>query len=348
MGHHMRRTPHSDHSTDSDRCGGSGAFNAPRRTVLAAGLSALAGPVIGQSAAAAYPSQPVRIVGPSAPGGTTDLYARILGKALGESLGQPFVIENKPGAGSVIGTDAVVKSKPDGHTLLFGSLPLSTNPGLMAKLPYDAQQDLRPVIHISAQGFVVSVGPKSPFATFADAIAAAKQRDVPYATPGIGTVGHLSAQMLNVEHGTRFIHVAYRGSAPAIQDVVAGQVDLLFDAMASSSAAIASGQLRPVATTNATRFAALPNVPTLRELGYAAGEGQAYSGLLVPAATPTEIVTKLNAALNAAFKRPDVRQSFERLNVTPVGGTPDAFGQLIRQEGERWVPLIRRLGLKAE
>ncbi len=343
----MRHSLHPDDVAHPVQCSGPGTFNAQRRTVLAAGLSALAGPAFGQSAAA-YPSQPVRIVVPSAPGGTTDLYARILGKALGESLGQPFVIENKPGAGSVIGTDAVVKSKADGHTLLFGSLPLSTNPGLMAKLPYDAQQDLRPVIHISAQGFVVSVGPKSPFATFADAIAAAKQRDVPYATPGIGTVGHLSAQMLNVEHGTRFIHVAYRGSAPAIQDVVAGQVDLLFDAMASSSAAIASGQLRPVATTNATRFAALPNVPTLRELGYAAGEGQAYSGLLVPAATPTEIVTKLNAALNAAFKRPDVRQSFERLNVTPVGGTPDAFGQLIRQEGERWVPLIRRLGLKAE
>lgn len=321
--------------------------NRLRRSLLLAGLSACSGPLRAQSTSA-FGSQPFRIVVPSAAGGTTDLYARIFGKALGEILGQPFIVENKPGAGSVIGTEAVVKARPDGHTLLFGSLPLSTNPGLMAKLPYDALNDLRPVVHISAQGFIVSVGPKAPYTSFADLIAAARQRDLPYATPGIGTVGHLSAQVLNIEHGTRFIHVAYRGSAPAIQDVIAGQIDVLFDAMASSSAAIANGQLRPIAVTNATRFAALPKVPTMRELGYPSGEAQAYSGLLVPAATPTEIVTRLNAAFNQALKRPDVLQAFERLNVTPIGGAPEAFGQLIRAETDRWVPLIRRLGLKAE
>lgn len=323
----------------------------PRRAALKSTLVGLGGlPALthAQSAASAFPSQPIRIVVPSAPGGTTDLYSRIFGKALTELLGQPVLIENKPGAGGIIGTEAVVKAKPDGHTLLIGSLPLSTNPGLMAKLPYDALQDLRPVVLISAQGFIMSVGHKSPYQSLAEVIAVARQRDFPYATPGIGTVGHLSGQVLNVEYGTRFVHVGYRGSAPAIQDVVAGQIDLLIDPVASGTAAISGGQLRPIAVTNATRFPMLPNTPTLRELGFPLAEAQAYSGMLVPAATPTEVVVKLNAAFNEAMKRADVRQAFERLNVRPIGGTPETFGTLIRTETERWVPLIRRLGLKAD
>ena len=323
------------------------APGAQRRAVLAFGLATFAGRSLAQSAAT-FPSQPIRIVVPSAPGGTTDAYSRILGKAVGEILGQPFVIENKPGGGSVIGTDAVAKAKPDGYTMLIGSLPMSTNPGLMAKLPYDALKDLRPIILISAQGFIVSVSQKAPYQSFADLIAVARQREVPYATPGIGTVGHLSAQVLNVEHGTKFVHVAYRGSAPAIQDVMAGQIDVIFDPVATTTPAIASGHLRPIAVTNATRFAMLPNTPTLRELGFPGGEAQAYSGMLVPSATPADVVAKLNTAFNQALKRPDVRQSFERMNVQPIGGAPEAFGNLIRAETDRWVPLIRRLGLKAE
>ncbi len=318
-----------------------------RRAVLAAGLATVAGACLAQSAAT-FPSQPIRIIVPSAAGGTADAYARILGKSAGEILGQPFVIENKPGAGSVIGTDAVVKAKPDGHTLLIGSLPLSTNPGLMARLPYDVMKDLRPVIHVSGQGFIVSVGQKTPYQSFADLIVAARQRETPYATPGIGTVGHLSGQVLNVEYGTKFVHIAYRGSPAAIQDVIAGQVEVIIDPVATSIPAINNGHLRPIAVTNASRFTMLPNTPTLRELGYPAGEAQAYAGLLVPAATPEDIVSKLNMVFNQAIKRPDVRQSFERLHVPPVGGTPEAFGNVIRAETERWVPLIRRLGLKAE
>jgi tripartite-type tricarboxylate transporter receptor subunit TctC len=321
-----------------------------RRATLKGALAGLAGwPALSRSqSGGGFPSQAIRIVVPSAPGGTTDLYSRLFSKALTELLGQPVVIENKPGAGGIIGTETVVKAKPDGHTLLIGSLPLSTNPGLMAKLPYDALQDLRPVVQISAQGFIVSVGHKSPYQSLAEVIAVARQRDFPYATPGIGTVGHLSGQVLNVEYGTRFVHVGYRGSAPAIQDVVAGQIDLLIDPVASGTAAINGGQLRPIAVTNATRFSMLPNTPTLRELGFPLAEAHAYSGMLVPAATPSELVAKLNTAFNEAMKRPDVRQGFERLNVRPVGGPPETFGALIRAETERWVPLIRRLGLKAD
>ena len=328
-----------------------GFVQSQRRAMLAAGLGVGLGPLAGLAwaqSAGGFPSQPIRIVASSLPGGTTDLYARILGKAVSEILGQPIIIENKPGAGSVIGTDAVVKAKPDGYTMLIGSLPLSTNPGLMPKLPYDALKDLRPVIRISAQGFIVSVSRKAPFQSFAELMAAARQREVPYATPGIGTVGHLSAQVLNVEYGTKFVHVAYRGSPAAIQDVMAGQIDVIIDPVATSMPAISGGHLRPIAVTNAVRFPMLPTTPTMRELGFPAGEAQAYSGMLVPAGTPDDIVAKLNAAFNEALQRPDVRQSFERLHVQPIGGSADAFGSLIRGETDRWVPLIRRLGLKAE
>ncbi|MEY4861983.1 MAG: hypothetical protein RLZ51_78 [Pseudomonadota bacterium] len=324
------------------------ALNPQRRHLVLGGLAAsVAGAATAQSANN-FPSQTLRIVVPSAPGGTTDVYSRILGKAVGEILGQAVVIENKPGAGSVIGTDAVAKARPDGHTLLIGSLPLSTNPGLMSKLPYDALKDLRPIVQISAQGFIVSVSAKAPYQSFAELIKAARQRDVPYATPGIGTVGHLSAQILNIEHGTRFIHVAYRGSAPAIQDVTAGQIDVLIDPVATSIPAINAGHLRPIAVTNATRFPMLPAVPTLRELGFVAGEAQAYSGILVPGATPDDVVAKLNAAFNQAMERPEVKQSFEQLRVRLVGGSPQIFGNLIRAETERWVPLIKKLGIKAD
>lgn len=318
-----------------------------RRALLAAGLGLIAHRAWAQSPAA-FPTQPIRIIVPSAAGGTADAYSRILGKAAGEILGQTFVVENKPGAGSVIGTDAVAKSKPDGHTLLIGSLPMSTNPGLMAKLPYDVLKDLRPVIHISGQGFIISVGQKENYKSLGELIEVARQREVPYATPGIGTVGHLAGQVMNVEYGTKFVHIAYRGSPAAIQDVIAGQVGVLIDPVATSTPAIASGHVRPLAVTNPTRFSMLPNTPTVRELGFPAAEAVAYAGLVAPAATPDDVIAKLNAALNQAMQRPDVRESFERLKVPLIGGTPEAFGKLIRSEMDRWVPLIVKLGLKAQ
>ena len=311
-------------------------------TVLAVG----AGAARAQSPSSSqYPSQQIRIIVPSLPGGATDIYARMLGKVAGEILGQTFVVENKPGAASQIGTDFVAKAKPDGYTLLMGSLPLSTNPGLFPRLPYDVLTDLRGVIHVSGQGFIVSVPVNSPYKGFAELVEVARQREVPYATPGAGTVGHLAGQVMNVRYGTRFVHVAYRGSAAAINDVTGGQVPVLIDAVTSSLPAISGGRLRAIAVTHANRAPALPTVPTMRELGFPEAEASAYAGIVMPAATPTDIVQKLNAAFNQAMQAPEVRQSFDKLNAPPIGGTADAFTQLIRREHDRWVPLIRALGI---
>lgn len=317
------------------------------RMLMACALAAAIMSAHAQSSAT-YPNQQVRIVVPSTPGGSADIYARLLGKAASEILGQPFVIENKPGAAAQIGTDIVAKAKPDGYTLLIGSLPTSTNPGLFAKLPYDALTDLRGVIHISGQGFIVSVAPNSTYKDFAELVAAARQREVTYATPGAGTVGHLAGQVMNVRYGTKFVHVAYRGSAGAINDVAGGQVPVLIDAVPSSLPQISNGKLRPLAVTHSSRMPALPAVPTMRELGFPEAEANAYSGIMAPAATPADIIQKLNAAFNQALQMPETRQGFEKLNATPVGGSADTFNQLIRREHDRWVPLIRSLGIRGD
>lgn len=319
-----------------------------RRQILMLGLGPLLLPRAGTAQPADFPNRPMHIVVPSASGGVADSYARILGKAAAEMLGQSIVVDNKPGAGSVIGTDAVAKSKGDGYTLLMGSLPLSTNPGLMPRLPYDALKDLRPVMQVSGQGFVMSVGSKQPYKSLAELLTVARQREMPYATPGIGTVGHLAGLMFNVEYGTKFVHVAYRGSAPAIQDVIAGQVAVIFDPVGTTTAAVQGGHLRPIAVTNPTRLSGFATTATLRELGFPAAEAVAYSGLLVPASTPDDIVRKLNTVFNQVARLPEVKAAFERMHVPLVGGPPEVFGNLIRSETERWVPLIKRLGLKAE
>ena len=296
-----------------------------------------------------YPSRPVRIVVPFAAGGIADIYARVLGKAMGEQLGTTFVIENKPGGGTVIGTESVVRAKPDGYTMLLASAPLATNPGLIAKLPYDTLKDLTPVVQLSGQGFVISVHEKTPYKTFAELVSAARQQDIPYASPGNGTLMHLVGQLLNLEYGTRFIHVPYRGSAPALQDATSGQIGMIIDPLSTSLPGMQQGKLRPLAVTHPERLPAIQAVPTLRELGYPKGEAQAFSGFLVPAGVPAEVVTVLNKAANQAMQQPDVRETIVvKLQSPLIGGTPEAYAQFLRAELARWVPLIKSVGIKPD
>ncbi len=320
-----------------------------RRWMLAAAGAPLAWRHHGARAQEQYPSRAVRVVVPFAPGGAADTYARVLGKAASEILGQPLVVENKPGAGTVIGTEAVVRAKPDGYTLLVTSAPLVTNPGLLSKMPYDALKDLAPIIQFSATGFVVSVNERQPYRRFADLVAAARAADTPYASPGNGTLMHLVGQLANSELGTRFIHVPYRGSAPALQDAMSGQIGVIIDPASTSMPGIQQGRLRPLAVTDPKRLPALPDVPTMRELGYPKLEAIAFGGLFAPAGTPAPVVATVNRAFNQAMRQPEVRETFEvKLQTALVGGTPEAFASFLLDETNRWVPLIRRLGLKSD
>ena len=298
-----------------------------------------------------FPSRPVRIVVPFAPGGIADIMARVTGKAVGDSLGQPVVIENKPGAGTTIGTEQVVRSRADGYTLLLTSAPIATNPGLYPKLGYDALKDLTPVIWLGGDGFVIAVNEKQPYKSFADLVATARKpgTEIPYASPGSGTLMHLAGQLLNAEYQTHFLHVPYKGSGPALQDAMAGQVPMIIDPQSTIIGPIRQGRLRPLAVTSPQRLSLLPDVPTLRELGFPKAESVAFSGIMAPAGTPPAVIARLNAEFNKALQQPDVRKRLvDDLGGNYRGGTVEDFGNLVRTETERWVPLIKRLGLTAE
>ncbi|RPH44547.1 MAG: tripartite tricarboxylate transporter substrate binding protein, partial [Burkholderiales bacterium] len=304
-----------------------GPADASRRLALR-GLSAaaIAAAAPAGRAQEAWPTRPIRLVVPFAPGGISDIMARTVGKALGEALGQSVLIENRPGGGTVTGTEAVVRAKPDGYTLLLVSAPIATNPGLYPKLPYDALRDLAPLVALSAQGFVVSVHPKQPWRGFGELMQAARGSEIPYASPGIGTLMHLTGQLANAEYGTRFVHVPYKGSGPALQDAISGQVPMIVDPASTSLQPLRAGQLRALAVTHPTRLSTLPDVPTVRELGFPALEAAAFSGLMLPAGTPAPIVARLHAELTRAIQSAEVQERLVvQLGQTLVGGTPEEF-----------------------
>ena len=295
-----------------------------------------------------YPSQPIRLLLPGPPGNVTDLMARVLGKAVGDSLGQPVVVENKPGGASIIATEQAVRSKPDGHTMLMISAPFVTNPGLYDKLPYDGLRDLSPVILSSSNGFIIAVNENQPWRNLSQLVDAARKPGpgISYASPGIDTVMHLAGQLFNTEYGTRFVNVAYKGSADAVRDVSAGHVPVIIDPIATTLTMIKQGKLRALAVSHPTRQPELPEVATVRELGFPKIEVRSFSGFMVPAGTPHEIVMKLNAAFRGAIANPEVRKLLAGQNL--VSSTPEEFGAMLKTETDRWVPLIRKLGIRAE
>ena len=310
----------------------------------------LAAPVAHSQTQEVFPVKPIRFVVPFAPGGIADTMARVLGKAVSDSTGQPVIVENKPGGGTTIGTEIVARAKPDGYTLLLTSAPIATNPGLVPKLPYEALRDLAPIITLGGDGFVIAVNEKQPYKTFAELVAAARKPgvEIAYASPGSGTLMHLAGQLLNAEYQTHFLHVPYKGSGPALQDAAGGQVPMIIDPQSSITPLIRAGRLRPLAVTSPTRLSLLPDVPTLRELGFSKGEAISFSGVMVPAGTAPAVVARLNAEFNRALGQPEVRQKLvEQLGGTYRGGSSEEFGVLVKSETERWVPLIKRLGLTA-
>lgn len=304
-----------------------------------------------QAPAASWPSKPIRWVVPFPPGGAMDAIARTLGEKAGKTLGQPFVIENKPGAGGNIGADFVAKQPGDGYTLMITSIGMATNKPLYGKLSYDPIKDFAPVSLLAVVPNVLVTNATQPdVKTAKDVIAAARKAPgkLTYASAGNGTSIHLAGEVFTSLAQVDMLHVPYKGSGPAVSDLLGGQVNYMFDSITSARPHIESGKLRALGLTTAKRSKSLPNVPTLAEAGLPGYEVSPWFAVFMPAATPKDIVTKVNAALLEAMNDPDVVKRFETIGAEPVGSTPEEMAQHLARESERWTKLIQERGIKLD
>jgi tripartite-type tricarboxylate transporter receptor subunit TctC len=322
----------------------------PRRNFLHLAASAAVLSAVSRIAwAQTYPTRPVRMIVPVAPGGNADIAARLIGPWLSERLGQQFVIDNRPGAGGNIGTEAVVRASPDGYTLLLVVSANTINATLYDKLNFNFMRDIAPVAGIIVYSNVMVVHTSVPAATVPEFIAYAKANPgkLTMASAGVGTASHLEGELLKMMAGVEMVHVPYRGGGPAYNDLLGGQVQVMFPSTVSSIGYIRAGRLRALAVTTATRSDVLPDIPTLAEFvpGY---EASGWSGIGAPKATPAEIVDKLNKEVNAALADPKMRARLADLGGTPLPGSPGDFAKLIADETEKWGNVIRALNIKAE
>ncbi len=290
----------------------------------------------------AWPTKPVRIVVPFTPGGTTDVVTRLVATELGKTLGQTVVVENKPGAGTVIGVDSVAKSAPDGYNLVTVANSFCANQTLVKNLPYDSQRDLRPVALMGLSEHVLATHPGSHIKTLADLVAAARRTPgrLSYASFGNGTSAHLSGEMLKAAAGIDLIHVPYKGQAPALQDLLGGQVTVMFGNWPEFRTHVRSGKLVAIGMATLQRSVFAPEVPTLAEQGLKL-ESNSWNGVLAPRATPDALVQRLNADINAALKAPGVVQAFETGGIAALPGGPERFGAFITSEIDKYAQVIR-------
>ena len=299
-----------------------------------------------------YPSKTIRFVVPYPPGGPTDLMARLLSMELQTRLGVTVIVDNKGGAGGNLGSAEVAKQSPaDGYTLLLAaSGPMAVNSTLFRSMPFNSLTDLAPVIQISSFPLVLEVNPSLGVKTVKElvAIAKAKKVDLSFASAGNGTPQHLAGEMFNTQMGVKVVHIPYRGAGPALNDLLGGQVNVMFDILGSSLPYIKAGKLTPLAVTSANRSSLLPNVPTMAEAGVSGYEFTGWHGIAVRAGTPPAIIDKLNSTLNAIFKMPEFRKKWEALGTPVVGGTADQFGSLIRTETVRLGKVVRDSGVTAD
>lgn len=305
--------------------------------------------VMGSASALDYPTRPVRFVVGYPAGGATDILARVIGQRLSERLGQQFVVENKPGAGNNIGTDAVAKAEPDGYTILLVNPANFINASLYAKLNFDFLRDIAPVAAFNRVPNVMTVAKDVPAKTVAEFIAYVKANPgkVNMASSGNGTSLHLSGEMFMAMTGAKMQHVPYRGAAPAITDMLGGQVQVIFDNMPSIISHIRAGSLRALAVTTATRSQQLPDTPTVADTvpGY---EASALFGMGAPKKTPPEIIAKLNAEVNAVMTEPAIKAKLIELGGDPLIDTPEAFGKMMTAETEKWTKVVKEAGLRIE
>ena len=325
-------------------------MNLPRRKFLHLAAGAAALPFAPHVARAqVYPTRPVRLIVPLAPGGATDIVARLMGQWLSERLGQPFIIENRPGAGGNIGTDTVVKARPDGYTILMASTTNAINATLYDKLSFNFIRDIAPVATISRNTLVMVVHPSIPAKTVPEFIAYAKAnpRKLNMASPGNGSPNHVSGELFKMMTGVDMVHVPYRSGGPALTDLLGGQMQVMFPAIVSSIEYIRADRLRALAVTAATRSDELPDIPTVAEFvpGY---EASNWFGVGVPKTTPAETVEKLNEEINAGLADPKIKARLAELGAMVLAGSPADFGKLIAEDTEKWAKVVKSAGIKPE
>jgi len=317
-------------------------------SISAIALAALSTAAFSQDAAH-YPSRPIRMIVPFAPGGGLDISTRLIGQKLTGEWGQNVVVDSRPGAATIVGTEIASRASPDGYTVLMITTTFAINPGLYSKLPYDPVKDFTPVTQLNSQPNVVVVPPSFAGNSVKDLIALAKAKpgELTFASPGAGSAPHLAAEMFQRAAGVSMIHVPYKGIPPAVTDVIGGRVTMLFTTTISAAPHIKAGKLRAVAITSAKRQSGMPDIPTIGETlpGYRA---EAFQGMVVPAGVPQAIVTKLSAEVARIVRLPDVAERFQLDGAEPVGSTPKEFAAFLRAEMQKWSKVVKDAGIKPE
>jgi tripartite-type tricarboxylate transporter receptor subunit TctC len=300
---------------------------------------------------APYPTKPIRLVVPFTPGGSTDILARAVAQELTKAWGQAVIVDNVPGAGGAIGAEKVAKAAPDGYTLLMGHIgTLAVNPSLYPNLPYDPIKSFAPVAWVARVPNVLVVHPSVKATNVKELVALAKASPgrMNYGSGGNGSAANLATEYFKLQTGTSILHIPYRGTAPAVTDLMGGQIQLLFTGAPAVLGQVKSGQLRALAVSSPTRLAALPDLPTVAESGYAGFEADQWYGVVAPAGTPHDVLTKLNTQINQALNAPDIKTRLNNEGAIATPATPEAFGQLIANELARWKPVIQSGRVKAE
>jgi tripartite-type tricarboxylate transporter receptor subunit TctC len=297
-----------------------------------------------------YPNRAVRLIVPYAAGGPADIYGRVVAQRLSEALKQSFVVEDRPGAGSIIGTDSVAKSAPDGYTLLVMSNTHTTNESLVPNKPFVLMRDFVPVAPINYSDLVMVVHPSVPAHDLKEFIALAKSNPggLNYASSGTGTPYHMAGELFKAMSGTFIVHVPYKGSSGARNDIIGGQVQMMFDAITTMAPNVQAGQVRALGTTGLKRSSVLPDVPTIAEAGVPGYEATIWLGIMAPTGTPKAIVDRLNAAINKVLAAPDLQETWARQGAVPLVMTPTEFDAYLRKDIEKWAEVVKVAGIKPE
>ena len=306
--------------------------------------------VSSQAWAQAYPAHTVKVVVPYGVGGPADIYGRFIATKLQEALGHPFVVEDRPGGGSIVGTDVVAKSAPDGYTLLVMSNTHTVNETLIPKKPFDLIRDFAPITGINSSDLLMVINPEVPAKNLKEFIALAKSKPgvLNYASSGPGTPYHMAGELFKYMAGVDIVHVPHKGSDQARTAVLGGQVQMMFDAITTMAGQARAGKVRALGTTGQSRSAVTPNIPTLAEAGVPGYEATIWLGLMAPAATPRPVLEKLNAEVNKIINAPDVKETWGKQGAVPMGMPVDEFGKFLREDIEKWSKLVRATGMKVE